>query len=243
MTAASVEDDLDAVIQERRGAWLRDAEAELTALDPHGFTDGRLAVIDFRTLGAPAEGYFGFTAGAELHELAADFLPPGVAVAVAVNVDVIARIRGDGRIDTIGPAITALAGHELAHVLDSQARGYRLPPGATLEQVLRSMTQGRATAAADRRQSHGPGWARAFLHLLVRASRRGDRRAWVEGFIRDAAVVLPHPGDAYFDTLQAELASTHVEARLVDVLRSPAPAGFLSLFTSTPSGTTPGKES
>ncbi len=243
MTTANVEEDLDAMIDEHRNAWLRTAEATLAGLDPRGFTAGPLAVIDFRALGAPAAGHLGFTAGAELHELARDFIPPGAAVAVAVNVDRIASTRSAGTVETIGHAITVIAGHELAHVLDDQARGERLPAGATLEQVLRSLTDGRARDDAHRRRSHGPGWCRAYLHLLARAAGLPSRGAWIEGFIRDAAAVLPHPGDAYFDALYPELVSTRVDARLVDVLRSPAPAGFLSLFTPSTLDAIQGKES
>lgn len=252
MIAPSVDDELDAVIGEHRDAWLRDAAATLMALDPRAYADGStLYVLDARNLGAPEAGYLGFTAGAQLHELATDFLPPGdAAAAVAVNVDRIARtipagFLPTGAVDTIDvarAAVAAVAAHELAHVLDAQAARHRLPPGATLEQVLRSLADGRATAAAHRKATHSPGWLRAFIHLAVRASSRPHHRVWLGSLVRDVEATLPHDAGTYLDALRDELARYRLDARLVDVLRTPAPAGFLSLFTDNPPGYPRGKE-
>lgn len=241
MIAASLDHELDELIAANREAWLREAEATLVELDPHGFAAGTLHVLDFTELGAPAEGYLGFTAGAQLHELIADRLPRHAAAAVAVNVDRIARTRSavDASAErgampgTIRAAVAAIAAHELAHVLDALAAGDRLPPGTTLASIVGSLTTGRAAAEARGSTMHSPGWLRAYLHLLTRASSRHDADAWLSGFVRDVHAVMPHSASAYFDALRPELIRCRRDARLVEILREPAPPDFLSLFDRT----------
>lgn len=236
---------IDDVIRANRTTWLRDAEAALTVLDWRAFTGGRtLHVLDFADLGAPKEGFLGFATGAELHVLAADFIPRRAfrtaAAAVAVNVDRIARAAVSatvGQAEAIGvirASVAAVAAHELAHVLDAEAEGRRLPPGSTLDQVLRSLADGRATAPAHQATTHSPGWLRAFAHLVTRAACLPHFETWLAAFMRDVAAVLPHRGEAYLDALHPELARHTSDDRLVEILRTPAPAGFLALFETVP---------
>ena len=241
--AASSDDVIDA----NRTTWLRDAEAALTVLDWRAFTGGRtLHVLDFAEIGAPKLGFLGFTTGAQLHELAADFIPKqtfrrGAAAAVAVNVDRIARTvpavsvgtAGDA-VGVIRAAVATVAAHELSHVLDAEAEGRRLPPGSTLDQAIQSLTDGRAVESTHRVKSHSPGWLRAFAHLTTRAASLPHFETWLASFIRDVGNSLPHSGEAYLDALHPELARFTSDDRLVDVLRTPAPAGFLSLFETAP---------
>lgn len=241
MIAVSLDDVLDELVERNRDAWLRDAETLLMSLDPRAYADGStLHVIDFRAVGAPRRGFLGFAAGAQLHELARDLLPESAApaAAVAVNVDRIARTlpadslaaRDDETIDRIRAAVAAVAAHELAHVLDDQALGGRLPPGATLEQVVRSLSDGRSTAPEHYRKAHSPGWVRAYLHLVFRAASVPHRKVWIERAAIDVAVAMPLAADAYLDALQDEILAHGIDDRLVDILRTPAPADFLSLF-------------
>ena len=133
------------LVQRHRGGWLRDAEATLTVLDWRAYSNGRtLHVLDARAIGGPPRGYLGFAAGSQLHELAGHLLPQKSstkpAAAVAVNVDALVlglrhllmteahRGAAIGRIRT---AVAAVAAHELAHVVDAQAAGRRLPEGTT----------------------------------------------------------------------------------------------------------------
>ncbi len=239
MIAVSLDDGLDELVERHRDAWLRDAEALLMSLDPRAYADGStLHVIDFRAVGAPRKGFLGFAAGAQLHELARDLLPESAAAAVAVNVDRIARtLPADslaaGDAETIGrirAAVAAVAAHELAHVLDDQALGGRLPPGATLEQVVRSLSDGRSTAPEHYRKAHSPGWVRAYLHLVFRAASAPHRKVWIERAAIDVAVAMPLTAVAYLDALEDEILAHGINDRLVDILRTPAPADFLSLF-------------
>lgn len=243
MIAARLTDELGDVIEANRSTWLRHAEATLMALDPLTYFDGgTVHVLDFDELGIHVDGILGFVADAELHVLARHLLPERdadvPAAAVAVNVDRIARTTpalptraGDrDSADTIRAAVAAVAAHELAHVLHAQATGIRLPPGATLDQVVRSLTDGRSTASAHQATAHGPGWLRAYLHLVMRASRVPRFDVWIARLTLDVKAVLPHEPARYLDALAGELVTQRRDARLVEILRTPAPAGFLSLF-------------
>jgi hypothetical protein len=240
MIVANVDHDLDELVEAHRETWLREAEATVSALDPRAYsTGGSLHVLDFRALGAPEKGYLGFTADAELHEIAADFITPrpdAVPVAaVAVNVHAIASTMPEeaaGQVEAIGAAVAAVAAHELAHVVDAQATGRRLSSGATLEQVVRSLTDGRAADPARRSASHSAGWIRAYLHLVIRAAGLPHRDQWLRALVRDVAAAMPLPAETYLDALQGELLRHRRSDRLVEILRTPAPAGFLSLFDS-----------
>ena len=232
MIAPSLANGIDDVIAANRTTWLRDAEATIMALDPRGFRGGRLHVFDFTDIDAPAEGFLGLAAGGQLHELARHLLPADdtIVAAVAVNAARIATLSGTDEPEEIAAAITVVAAHEIAHVVDAQATGTTLPAGATLEGVVRSLTDGRATAPAHQTKGHSAGWLRAYLHLLVRASGLPHYRTWLAGFIRDVEAVLPHEPGTYLAAIEPDILAHRRDARLVDVLRSPAPAGFVSLF-------------
>lgn len=237
---------IDDVIEAHRTAWLRDAEAALTVLDWRAFSGGRtLHVLDFADLGAPKVGYLGFATGAELHVLAADFIPKRIfrtpAAAVAVNVDRIARSAPDATRDGVGDAIgtiraavAAVAAHELAHVLDAETSGRRLAPGTTLDDAIRCLADGSVIEPTHKSKTHGPTWLRAFAHLTTRAARLPHFETWLARFICDVEAVLPHAAEAFIDALHPELARYSTDDRLVEILRTPAPAGFLALFETSP---------
>lgn len=234
----------DDFLARHRTTWLRDAEATLTILDWRAYAGGRtLHVLDARAIGGPPRGYLGFTVSAHLHELARELLPAyrstNAAAAVAVNVDALLdgfrslAITDAVETELTGMAramITAVAGHELAHVVDAQVAGETLAPTATLRNILDSLSDGRAFASPHQTTSHGPQWVRAFAHLVTRAGRLPHHDRWMAGFERDVRHVLPHAPGEYLDALHPELARFTVDDPLVDVLRTPAPAGFITLF-------------
>lgn len=246
--AAALRPELQAeeLVERHRTAWLRDAEATLTVLDWRSYSGGRtLHVLDARAIGGPARGYLGFAAGAQLHELAAELLPRNAstkpAAAVAVNVDALVislrlSLSTEGHqgaaFDRIRAAVAAVAAHELAHVVDDQAAGRRLPEGTTLEDILRSLTSGTAMTSATLTRVHGPGWVRAYCHLITRGFRLTRSEEWARAFERDARAVLPHQPGEYLDALHPELVRCTTDDSLAEVLRSPAPAGFSALFDS-----------
>jgi len=234
------------LVQLHREAWLRDAEATLTTLDWRAYSGGRtLHVLDARAIGGPARGYLGFTTGSQLHELAEQYLPRKAstkpAAAVAVHVDALVtslrlsptpEAHVGAAIGRIRAAVAAVAAHELAHVVDAQACGRRLPEGTTFDRILRSLTDGTATSSATLAKVHGPGWVRAYCHLLTRAARLPHHQEWVASFERDIRAVLPHQPGEYLDSLHAELKRYAVDDPLVEILRTPAPSGFTVLFDS-----------
>lgn len=242
------QDYLEALVQRHRHMWLRDAEATLTVLDWRAYTDGRtLHVLDARAIGGPARGYLGFTAGAQLHELAAELLPTKSsstpAAAVAVNIDalasclrlsLLAEAQEEARIGRLRAAVAAVAAHELAHVADAQASGLRLPEGTTLDGILSSLANGTATSSPTLAKVHSPQWLRAFCHLLTRAERLPHHQEWVAGFSRDVQAVLPRSPQQYLDALHPELVGRTSDDLLTDILHTPAPAGFLALFQPDP---------
>lgn len=227
-----------------RDRWLRDAEATLTTLDWRAYAGGRtLHVLDARAIGARGAGYLGFTASAQLHELAAELLPvrrsTTPAAAVAVNIDNVVAGLCTTTITEATEHVTAcmirarvavVAAHELAHVVDAQATGKRLPATASLQQILDSLCDGRAFAASHQTRVHGAEWLRAYAHLVTRAGRIPHHEQWVAAFDRDVRAMLPHATSEYLDALHPELARFKVDDQLVDVLRTPAPAGFMALF-------------
>lgn len=237
---------LEQIVETHRSQWLRDAAATLTVLDWRAFTDGRtMHVIDSSDTGAPRDGFLGFASGCQLHQVAAHLLPVSrstkPAAAVAVNVDALVRClrpsitsaADEGAaIDTIRAAVAAVAAHELAHVIEAQANGRKLPEGSTLATVVSSLADGTAYAESHQTRVHGPEWTRAYCHLLTRASRLPHYDQWVDRFCRDLAMLLPHPASDYLEALHPELVRFTADDPLVEIIRSPAPAGFVALFQS-----------
>jgi len=227
-------------LAEHRTAWLRDAEATIRVLDWKAFTDGRsFHVLDGRDLGMPSNGFAGLVAGDQLHELARDYLPRNArnpVAAVAVHPDVVARMTvGTFNADAVTAvarvraAISALAAHEYAHILADRVAGKRLPAGTTLEQVIESLS-GAVLQPSHRTKSHGPQWCRAYCHLVTRAASMRHHDEWVKRLRGDIEATGVGSADAMLDALHPELVRYTADDLLEDILRTPAPAGFLNLF-------------
>jgi hypothetical protein len=237
---------LEQIVETHRSQWLRDAAATLTILDWRAFTDGRaMHVIDANVTGAPSGGFLGFASGCQLHEVASHVLPLSrttrPAAAVAVNVDALVRClrpsitsaADEGAaIGKIRAAVAAVAAHELAHVIEAQATGRKIPAGSTLATVVASLADGTAYDKKHLTRVHGPEWTRAYCHLLTRASRLPHYDQWLERFCRDLHLLMPYPADDYLDALHPELVRYTADDLLLDIIRSPAPAGFVALFQS-----------
>ena len=224
----------------QRTAWLRDAEATIRVLDWKAFVDGTFHVIDGRDIGMPPKGFGGLVAGDELHELAREYLPRTArnpVCAVAVHPDVVARMTvGTFAADSsmavarVRAGIAAIAGHEYAHCLADRVAGKRLPAGANLEQIIESLSSGRAVESGHLKKSHGPQWCRAYCHLVMRAAFLRHHDEWLKRLRGDIEAVGGGSADAMLDALHTELSRYTVDDRLEDILRAPAPAGFLNLF-------------
>jgi hypothetical protein len=227
-------------VKAQRVKWLRDAEATIRVLDWQAFTDGTFHVIDNRDIGMPATGFAGLAAGDQLHDLARDYLPRSArnpVAAVAVNPDVVARMTvgtfspdSTTAVAKVRAAIAAIAAHEYAHCVADRVAGKRLPAGATLDHIIGSLTSGTATADAHRTQSHGPQWCRAYCHLVTRAGFLLHHDEWLARLRADVQAAQVGDADSMLDALNSELLRYTADDRLEDVLRTPAPTGFLALF-------------
>lgn len=227
-------------VKANRTVWLRDAEAVVRVLDWRAFTDGcTFHIIDGREIGMPDTGFAGLVAGDQLHELAREFLPRSArnpVAAVAVHPDVVARMtvglfHADAAeaIPRVRAAISAIASHEYSHIVAERVAGKRLPAGTTLECVIRSLS-GRVLEPGHRARSHGPQWCRAFAHMVTRAAFLPHRNEWLRRLRGDIEAVGVGSADAMLDALRPELVRYTVDDSLADILRTPAPAGFLNLF-------------
>jgi hypothetical protein len=227
-------------LKAHRAGWLRDAEATIRVLDWKAFTEGRsFHVIDGKEIGMPHNGFAGLVACDQLHEVAREYLPRSArnpVAAVAVHPDVVARMTvGTFNADAatavarVRAAISALAAHEYAHVLADRVAGKRLPADTTLEQVIESLS-GRVLEPSHRTKTHGPQWCRAYCHLVTRAAFLPHHDEWVKRLHGDIEATGVGSADEMLDALHPELVRYTVDDPLEDVLRTPAPAGFLSLF-------------
>ena len=229
-------------VKANRTAWLRDAESVVRVLDWRAFTDGRsFHVLDGKAIGMPDKGFGGLTAGDELHDLAREFLPRNArnpVAAVAVHPDVVARMTLGGlfhadaaeAIPLVRAAISAIASHEYAHVVADRVAGKRLPAGTTLEQVVSSLSSGRAVEPGHHARSHGPQWCRAYCHLVTRAASMRHHVEWLKRLRGDVEATGVGSADEMLDALHDELTRYTADDQLEDVLRTPAPAEFLNLF-------------
>ena len=190
-------------------------------------------------IAARDKGFAGLVAGAQLHELARDYLPRTArnpVAAVAVHPDVVARMtvglfHADAAeaIPRARAAIAAIAAHEYSHVVADRVAGKRLPDGATLEQIVSSLS-GRVSEPGHRAKSHGPQWCRAYAHMVTRAGFLPHHNEWVRRLRGDIEAAGVGSADEMLDALHSELVRYTVDDPLEDVLRTPAPAGFLNLF-------------
>lgn len=231
----------EALVAEHRNTWLRDAEAAVRVLDRRAFERGSFHVIDGREIAMP-DGYMGLSVCAHLHELARDYLPRSArapVAAVAVSVEAVAHQTVDfvcaepqAAADKIRAAVSCIAAHEYAHHVVALVAGEQLPPGATIEGTIRSLTTKGHDRPANKR-AHGAAWCRAYAHAVKRAASMRHHTIWVERFRADVKFAQAGDPDAMLDALHSDLARFTADDALADVIRTPAPAGFLKLFDST----------
>lgn len=232
----------DALVAEYRGAWLRDAECLIRTLDWRAFTRGSFHVIDGRLIGMP-DGYMGIAVGAHLHELARDYLPRAArnpVAAVAVLPEAVARntvgpvCEGhDATVCKIRAAVACVAAHEYAHHVVAVVEGRQVPSTASIEGSVGLLRANGHDKQVNARR-HNAAWCRAYAHLVKRAAFASRHDVWIEryrGDVRTATAVDP---DAVLDALHSDFARFSRDDALADVIRTPAPAAFLHLFTDTP---------
>jgi hypothetical protein len=233
--------EVEQLARENRHQLCRDAEAMLTVIDTAEFSSGRtFHCLEFADIGAPARGQLGFTC-CQFHELAREHLPKRraskPASAVAVNVAAVARGLRLARpaaeaeaLRRLRSAVAGVAAHEYAHNIVSTVAGLRMPEGATLADIIGSL-DGAATAPAHHRRSHCEKWLRAFIHLTARGSGNSCHpEEWLRALARDVEAARLGEIAGYVQALEAEVAGHDITDRLADIIRTPAPAGFLEAY-------------
>lgn len=232
----------DRLVEEHRTAWLRDAEAAIRTLDFKAFANGTFHVIDGREIGMPTDGYMGISVVAHMHIIARDYLPRTArnpVAAVAVLPEVVAKNTcgtichaRDAAIGQMRAAVAATAAHEYSHHVVAVVEGETIPATASIEGTI-NLLRTKGSDKPRNARAHGGPWCRAFAHLVKRAAFLPHHAVWIERYrqdVRHAARVDP---DAVLDALHTEFVRFTASDALVDVLRSPAPAGFLKLFDPT----------
>lgn len=229
---------LPVFINQYRDRWLRDCESCVKVADWPAFTDGRtFHLLDFRELGKLPQHFHGFTTGCQLHELARDFIKARMpAAAAAVNVEAIVKtelaavftMRSDDELFGLArSALLATSIHEYAHHAVAAARGDRLADEQTLEMTIAHLN---SSAKGFSENKHDAEWVRAYAHLLTRTARPPHHELRVRHFRDDLVAAGLGPADDYLDALHPELVRFTNDDVLVDVLRTPAAAGFLDLY-------------
>ena len=236
---------IDDVIARYRTSWLRYAERLIQVLDWPAFQGRTFHALDFSEIGVdPDCGMLGFAANDQLHLLAADLLPARVttkpAAAVAINTARIAHVVGRPEVDDpedeavwVGRVVGAVAVHEYSHHLDAAAAGGQPTNFGSLRRIVDSVAA-RTTKPVYNAGHHGPRWVRAYAHLLHRGRSLAGHKPRAALFEIDIDDRLPGQADAVLAALSDELnAAGSGDVPLVDILRTPAPAGFLELFNET----------
>lgn len=229
----------DELVATHRHKWLRDAEATVCTLDYKAFTAGTFHVIDGRDIGMQPRGYLGISVGARLHDLARDYLPRSArfpVAAVAVNIEAVTRVTVDPvfrdvatAAQRIRAAVACVAAHEYTHHVVALLDGDTLPPGATIEGTVGQLN----TSGHDKPtnvRGHGAAWVRGYAHLVHRAAFLPQRPVWLSRFSDDVRAATALDPDAVLDALRADFARFAPDDLLADVLRTPAPPAFLTLF-------------
>lgn len=228
------------LVAEHRGNWLRDAAAFLNVLDWQHLAGKRVAIVDFDDVrNIPAQGCFAFTSPVGLFDLlrphmAASGLAPGPAMmldtarisAAYLSPDVLDRMTEATASQTMRLVVNAVVMHEYAHAVDYEARGVTLPEGTTLDDIFRF-----DPSKKQARRSHSAGWLRAFAHLLYRSTALPcGHDHYVERFQVDVHNAGCGQADDHLDALHADFLAHGTDKPVVEILRTPAPAGFTTLF-------------
>ena len=240
-SSASPQLTVAGLVERHRRTWLADAAAYLRVLDSQGLAGRQLVLLDFEHVpDMPRQRCIAFTSPGGLFELVQPFIPasglrPGLVMFmdVATMADnavasALYRLTEADAVWITRVVVNAVGLHEYAHAIDFEARGVMLPAGTTLKAIF--------AARPTTRQgypSHGAGWVRAYAHLIYRSMATPSHQDhYLDRFRSD----VEHQGlglaDDFFDALDAEVDRHGIDLPLVEILRSPAPAGFVELFNA-----------
>lgn len=227
------------LVERHRRVWLADAAAFVRVLDWQSLAGRQLVLLDFEDVPEmPRPQSVAFTCAAGIADLVRPLLPatrlsPGPVVfidsaavadfAIGTALD---RLTEADAVWVVRIVANAVALHEYAHAIDFEARGVKLPEGTTLDRIF--------AARSTKRQGypcHGAGWVRAYAHLIRRSMATPARQEhYLDSFRSEVDHQGLGPADDYLDALDAEVDRHGLDAPLVEIIRTPAPAGFSTMF-------------
>jgi len=237
-SSASPQLTVAGLVERHRRTWLADAAAYLRVLDWQGLAGRQLVLLDFEDVPNLPQRAIAFTSPGGLFELVQPFIPrrnlrPGPAMfidtaaladyAVGTALD---RLTEADAVWITRVVVNAVAIHEYAHAIDFEARGVILPDGTTLDTIFASKP-----TRSEGYRSHGAGWVRAYAHLVCRSMATPSHQDhYLDSFRSEVEAQALGPADDYLDALDTDVDRHGIDLPLVEILRSPAPAGFVELF-------------
>ena len=227
------------LVERHRRRWLGDAAAYLRVLDWQGLAGRQLVLLDVEDVpGMPPQRAVGFTSPGGIFDLVRPFittggLEPGPVVfmdvdavadhAVGTAIDSIAEVDAVQMVRVVANAIGI---HEYAHAVDFKARGAMRPEGTTLATIFAS-----TPTPTQASRSHGAGWVRAYAHLVCRSMAiPAHQEHYLDSFRSDVEYQGLGPAEDLLASLDDDVDEHGFDRPLVEILRSPAPAGFVELF-------------
>jgi hypothetical protein len=101
-----------------------------------------------------------------------------------------------------------------------------LPEGTSLAAIFAS-----TPTPTQASRSHAAGWVRAYAHLVRRSmATPAHHDHYLVSFRADIERHGLGPAGDYLDALDAEVDRHGIDLPLVEILRTPAPTGFVELF-------------
>ncbi len=240
-SSASPQLTVAGLAERHRRTWLADAAAYLRVLDWQGLAGRQLVLLDFEDVpDMPRQRSIAFTSPGGLFELVQSLIPrsslrPGAAMfidtaavadhAVGTALD---RLTEADAAWLVRVVVNAVAIHEYAHAVDFEARGVMLPNGTTLDTIF-----GSKPTRPEGYRSHGAGWVRAYAHLIYRSMATPSHQDhYLDSFQSEVEQQGLGPADDFLEALDADVDRHGIDLPLVEILRSPAPAGFVELFNA-----------
>lgn len=240
-SSASLQLTVAGLAERHRRTWLADAAAYLRVLDWQGLAGRQLVLLDFDDVpDVPRQRSIAFTSPGGLFELVQSLIPTSglrSGPVVFMDVEAVADHAIGTALDRLTEAdavwitrvvVNAVGLHEYAHAIDFEARGVMLPDGTTLDTIFASKP-----TRSEGYRSHGAGWVRAYAHLIYRSMATPSHQDhYLDSFQSEVEHQGLGPADDFLEALDADVDRHGIDVPLVEVIRSPAPAGFVELFNA-----------
>lgn len=223
----------DELVAAGKAGWLATAASLCRVLDPPA-DDRTIHVLDAATLPEEARrNALAWTAPGLDRVLRDRLRDRRSGPVLVIDAEAVVRLRlepatlAEHEVAALGRLeVAQVAIHELGHARLAEADRETLPEAATLQILLSAV--GRPTPDDVSGRKHGPAWIRAYLHLASRAARSlWPRQWWIDAAVWDVRRYHDVPAAEILAALRPEI---DADEPLVNILRRPPPAAYLSLF-------------